>query len=321
MLISSAISMVVNSSGRFIKDTLDEGFFTLSQIGYSENKKFVWLRYWPSYLAGTVAIASTIAAIAARALNNLALTIVQSVIAVGAYVLTGTLHVFIPLKQLERQTDVLKQQNTLLQQQNIDLEKTEKTLKADISSLSFELDRRTQEHRDLTTKMDQHVAKLHTTLLAAEEKQKALSDMLLAIRQASDSFKTNAKTLETLEHNITEKGQAIAQATGNLSRVTDTLSHQLSDLKAQHAASQSEYETALSFADSLSHLFTSIQDIYHKTQIEEQRMKEELEAMQKTSSGLSHTTANFSQSVDQLQQFLNQAKQQAILDFGKPTGA
>lgn len=320
MFVTTTISNFAGSTASLVKNTIDEGFLLLSQIGYTENKKFSYLRYWPSYLSGAIAVASAVAAIAMQAFNNMSMSIFLGVIAIGSGFLAGTLHIFIPLKKLEEQTALYGQQNQALQIQNEALLRTKNMLEQTARTLSEDLAKHSEEHRSLSEDMTRRLSQLGTltsSLLTTDKKKKEFDGVVQAIREATTNFQTHSAAIQALQQNLSEKSRAVVQATIDLSHVTERLTAQLTELKKQHETALEEYKSATSIAGNLAHLFTSMQAINTTTKAEEEQISQHLGSIKHAEDTIVSTTTSFMRTAEAFSRLLADAQQKASAELKK----
>lgn len=318
MILSASITSILTTSTSFIQSSLEESFTMLSQVGFSENKKFAWLRYWPSYLSGAIGIASTVAAIAMRALDNMGMTVFHAAIALGGIFLAGTLHIFIPMKKLEEQTSLYKQQNEALHQQNSMLQETKTRLEENTKNLSELIAKRSEEHQALTEEMNAHLGQLSTLttqLLTTKHRQQDFKGVIDAIHEAERNLQTRSEQISSTEQNLAAKAKGVLEATTALSNASEVLARHISQLKEQHALAASEYESAQNIATSLNQLITPLQDIYKRTHATEEHIETQLSGMRDVLEELTSTSTTCAKTLQSLQQAVTQASRQSSLDL------
>lgn len=320
MFVTQILSNTVHQIGHLIQDTVDEVFFHLSQVGYCKDKKWAWLKYWPSILSGSLAVASTVSAIAMYCMKNIGMTVVHSIVALGTALLAGTLHIFIPFKKLEEQTQVFESETAKLQEQNSVLQHQSAALQKLNQELDVRLVQRAKEHQELIVKMDEHTRELRAVtdrLTASDEKRLALEELVKTLTAANHGMKTYSEVLEHLQQNLADKGPQILTTTRDLTTVSVTLAHQIGELKARYQSSQEELQSACAFAENLSKTLVSMQEIFRLTKESEARLQEQVATLQKTSSTFGQAEDSFKQSLDTLAHSLERAQQQAAQDFAR----
>lgn len=303
MIIASAISSCLSYSANRVKDAVDEGFFLLSQVGYSNQRKYAWLRYWPSYVAGAIAVASTVATIAYALINNIPNAIFHGCVALGSLILAGTLHIFIPLKQLEKQTADLQEQNGRLRTEADRIGQEERALKALNSDLRTQIETQRKTKQELESNLQLHLSRFQETaqrLLDSEKKVRGLEELLHSIQMSSEGFQAQVMSIQSIQQDITHKGIEFDRATDSLAQVASSLTDGLRSLQGQHTVVAGEYNTALQFADNLQKLFLSIQDIYRKTREEEAKLKEEVSQLQQAVLAAQQSTSSFGQDMESI---------------------
>jgi hypothetical protein len=313
MIITSVLSSCVKSSGRFMKDAVHEGCFLLSQVGYSDNKKFAWLRYWPSYLSGSIAIASTVAAVAFSLIHNIPNAIFHGAIALSSLILAGTLHIFIPLKQLEKQTADLQERNKELSGVVNRVESSEQAFRQLNLELSSQLEIRKRTNEDLESNIRLHLHGLEeitNKLIASEKKAKSLEELLHVIQRTSEGFQSQVTRFEAIRQDVSHSEQEFNRATGSLIGVAAGLKDQIQDLQQQHTVIEGEYQTALQFADGLQQIFLEIQNIYQKIKEEVDQLKLEVVRLSKNTQVAQQSSTDLSHTVDELEQALRLAHEQ-----------
>lgn len=307
MILTSAISSCLSFSAKRVKEAVDEGFFLLAQAGYSNNRKYAWLRYWPSYLAGAISVASTVATIAYALINNLPNAILHGCVAFGSLILAGTLHIFIPLKQLERQTADLQEQNGRLRAETDRIGQEEKALRALNTDLRTQIETQRKTKQELEANLQLHLSRFQETsqrLLDSEKKVQGLEELLHSIQRTSEGFQAQVQSIQSIQQDITHKGIEFDGATDRLAQVTSSLTEGLRSLQGQHTAVAGEYNTALQFADNLQKLFLSIQDIYRKTREEEAKLREEVEQLKQAVHIAQQSTSSFGQDMESIAQMI-----------------
>lgn len=320
-MVVSVLSTIVTSTGNFIKDSVDDAFLQISQVGYSQNPKYAWLRLWPCYLSGAIAVASTVATIAAAVFQDIPQAVFYGLIALSSWIVTGTVHVFIPLKSIEENKAALKEREVALNKSAADLARQaarinelEQRQQDTTADFAEQLARRERENRLMNDRESQHLRELEVTtnkLLASEQRTKCLEELLQSIKGASDGFLGHVQTFEGIRADISHKGNEIVGATTGLTRVSQALAEQVKSLEHQHGVVMDEYQTAIRFANNLSSVFSAMQTVYQKTREEEELVRSELEQMKRNAQFVHTTTQDFSSTVDRLQKALEQAQKQS----------
>lgn len=303
MLILSALTPLAATAGRCIQDAIDTTFHHLSQVGYTADHKWTWLRYWPSYVAGSIAVASTIAALASFQFHETAKALLHGALALGALLLSGTLHIYIPSKQLEKQTIALQERAAELASEIDQLHSSELELQRINQQFGQQLERRKKESLHLEQIMRSHLLSLNKTtssLLAREPHHQELLSLLQSIQTASQDFETRVCTCQSLR-------EQIAKHQLNLEVTKEHIEKKLKLLETKQSALIDERHSTLAASTSLSQLLAPMQEACQRTLTSEQHLQKEVERLKQYSHDMQHSSLDLSRTVSQLRSCLRQA--------------
>lgn len=311
MIITSLASSCVSSVGKHIKEFADDGFFLISQIGYSNNKKFAWLKYWPAYLSGAIAVASTVASIASYLMNNVPNAIFHGTIALSCLVIAGVVHTFVPLKRLEGQTADLHRQNIAIQGGAHRIETSEEALRRLNKELTAQIEQARQINAKQGADLAEHMERLEETsrrLIDSDKKVEGLEALLSSIQTASSAFQAHVETVQALKEDITGQEHQFETATNCLSKASAELSTGLQGLQAQHSIVATQFQTAVQFASNLQSLFASMEEIYRKTAQEEDELRSDAEQLKASVATLKDARQDIDATLDSIQQLAEWVK-------------
>ena len=285
MLMTSVAKSLVLSTAKNMKDFVEDGFFLLSQVGYSGSKKYEYLKYWPCYLSGAFGVASAVAAVAYGAMNNIPLAVFHGVIGGGCLLIAGVVHVFIPLKRIEVSTAELQKHNEGLKQN------VTSVASADISlqKINMELMQQIKSQKEINEKqardLEAHMRGLEAVserLLRSNDNVQEFKVLLESIQSTSTAFQLHVKTVQDLAQNIQGREEAFAEATNCLHATSSSFSTSLQGLQEQHSSVTNEYQAAMKLAENLQSLFKSVGDMLSQSKAVNDAFKGEIARLNDT---------------------------------------
>ena len=309
------IGYLVRSVKNSISDSVHQSFVNLSQIAYGDGK-WKWLKYWPTVLSGSIATAAIAASIASLILGSLTNTILYAVIGLGTFILAGTVHVFIPLKSLEKQTTEYQEQNIKLQSNlatshqlgeklhtsDCSLQKVNEDLKA-----SLDASKRIQEAE--IKKITEATSLLSQQLEKKNEEMDSLRELLHTFIDASDGLAPSIQQLNEVKATIEEKEQSVQKVTNTLVEQTLQVKEQTAKLAQQRKIQLADTAKVLKLADRMTSLASSMKDMCSKSMEVQHSLRQEVNELRRMVNKESALTTNLTQTTDAFQDILEKAKQ------------
>ena len=224
MNIFASFSSSLSLHNRFISTTIGQGKQLLTTSVERFQRKWTQLNVWPAYLAGALAVASSVAMVASIMMNNIPLTLLHGFLSLGSSIIAIKLPSYIPLKRLEEQVNDVERNiralNTGIASISLtagSLETTRRGFKADLEenkTRTHELSETLQTHDEILISLQTRMASVqealdrtHELKTTWEDLSKIVSDEITSFQHIVERF--TARDISTSIEELTHVSQSL----------------------------------------------------------------------------------------------------------------